>query len=371
MPYKIRNYLRPQVIDSIKVYLKGGSGGNGLPKYGGIGGKGGNIYAVVNEEATLMDIKDSIERGEQYKAGPGENSNKNKLMGKQGESLLINVPNGVSIFTGAGVKLGELVKKDSKLILAEGGTGGCSSNQFLGQKGQEQMIRIDLKLISDIGLVGFPNAGKSTLLRAISRAKPRIAAYPFTTVKPTIGIIEYDDRRQISMADLPGLIEGAHLNIGLGHTFLRHVERTKLILVVVDVNGFQLSHRYPYRTPADTVILLNKELEMYNDSLLNKPCILLVSKMDSPGAEQKFNDLKDQLQRLHDFALNFPEDHRPTKLFRFDQVIPIAAKYERKSVQYLRERLRTYLDIYDDMVRNENERQLAAFRNDLQMQNVF
>ncbi|KRT80231.1 50S ribosome-binding GTPase, partial [Oryctes borbonicus] len=131
-------------------------------------------------------------------------------------------------------------------------------NGFLGSEGQNYSIKLDLKLISDIGLVGFPNAGKSTLLKAVSHAKPKIASYPFTTVRPNVGIMIYKDFRQISMADLPGLIEGAHANRGMGHRFLKHVERTKIILLVVDINGFQLSPQHEHRTCLDTIVLLNK-----------------------------------------------------------------------------------------------------------------
>jgi Obg family GTPase CgtA len=150
----------------------------------------------------------------------------------------------------------------------------------------------------DIGLVGFPNAGKSTLLKAVSHAKPKIASYPFTTVRPNVGIINYKDLREISMADLPGLIEGAYANKGMGHRFLKHVERTKLLLLIVDINGFQLSPQYPHRSCLETILLLNKELELYNKDLLEKPSMLLINKMDTENAQQKYVEIKDSLQNI-------------------------------------------------------------------------
>ena len=135
------------------------------------------------------------------------------------------------------------------------------------------------QLIADLGLVGFPNAGKSTLLKAISNARPKIASYPFTTIKPNLGHMSYEDEREITMADLPGLIEGAHINLGLGHRFLKHVERTTCNVFVIDIQGFQLNANSVHRTAFETLVLLNKELEMYNPDLLQKPSICLVNKV--------------------------------------------------------------------------------------------
>ena len=168
------------------------------------------------------------------------------------------------------------------------GAGGCSGSSFIGTKGNVRNITLDLKIIADIGLVGFPNAGKSTLLKAISNARPKIASYPFTTIMPQIGVLEYSDYRQITVADLPGLIENAHKNIGMGHQFLKHVERTRLLMLIVDINGFQLSQKHQRRNCLENVYSLNKELELYDSTLLEKPSILLVNKMDLDGSIDKF-----------------------------------------------------------------------------------
>ena len=203
--------------------------------------------------------------------------------------------------------------------MARGGLGGQQVTEFNGLKGEETKVVLDLKLIADVGLVGFPNAGKSSLLKAISRASPRIADYPckfsvihlviwsltcplffaVTTLKPQIGTITFDDLRQITIADLPGLIEGAHENAGLGHRFLKHIERTQILLLMIDINGFRLGHKYPHRTPLETLALLNKELELYGRNILSKPAVLIVNKMDTEGAEEKWKKLEPLIRRFN------------------------------------------------------------------------
>jgi len=153
---------------------------------------------------------------------------------------------------------GEINKEGEEVIIAKGGTGGSPVTDFAGLPGELNHVKLDLQLVADIGLLGFPNAGKSSLLKAISNANPRIASYPFTTLRPKLGMMEYEDLRRITIADLPGLIEGAHKNQGMGHRFLRHLERTKLIILLVDVTGFQLNIHLPSRTVLETIALLNK-----------------------------------------------------------------------------------------------------------------
>uniref|UniRef100_A0A8C9Q2I9 GTP-binding protein 10 n=1 Tax=Spermophilus dauricus TaxID=99837 RepID=A0A8C9Q2I9_SPEDA len=177
------------------------------------------------------------------------------------------------------------------ILIAEGGIGGKFLTNFLPLKGQKRIIHLDLKLIADVGLVGFPNAGKSSLLSQISHAKPAIADYAFTTLKPELGKIMYNDFKQVSVADLPGLIEGAHMNRGMGHKFLKHIERTRQLLFVVDISGFQLSSQTQYRTAFETIILLTKELELYNEELQKKPALLAVNKMDLPDRNMEFQHI--------------------------------------------------------------------------------
>uniref|UniRef100_A0A8C2V3E2 GTP-binding protein 10 n=1 Tax=Chinchilla lanigera TaxID=34839 RepID=A0A8C2V3E2_CHILA len=171
----------------------------------------------------------------------------------------------------------------------------------------------------------FPNAGKSSLLSQISHAKPEIASYAFTTLKPELGKVMYDDFKQISVADLPGLIEGAHMNKGMGHKFLKHIERTNQLLFVVDISGFQLSSRTKYRSAFETIILLTKELELYKEELQMKPALLAVNKMDLPNAPEKFHELMSQLQNPKAFLHLFEKNMIPDRTMEFQHIIPISA----------------------------------------------
>lgn len=195
-------------------------------------------------------------------------------------------------------------------------------------------------------MVGFPNAGKSTFLKAISRASPKIGKYPFTTLSPNIGVLEYDDYRQISVADLPGLIEGAHKNVGLGHKFLKHILRTKLILFLVDINGFQLRPDWPFRNALDTLLLLTKEITLYDKSILAKPAALVISKMDTPESFVKYEkflyDLKLLVEGQNDH-LSSEIIHR--NIIHFDDIIPISS-YNSYNILYLRNRIRDLIDYY-------------------------
>lgn len=344
---KPRNYLRSKFIDSVRLHVKGGTGGTGLPKLGGLGGQGGCVYCVGTETANLRRIMSNF-RGKTITAGHGEDSRKTKIIGTPGEDIKLEVPLGVTVYREDGTVLGSIDKEDQTVIIARGGPGGTPQNNFLGHFGQTHHIRLDLKLIADIGLVGFPNAGKSSLLKAISRAKPRIANYPFTTIKPNKGVMVYADKRQISIADLPGLIEGAHVNIGLGHTFLKHVERTKLLLFIADVKGFQLSPKHPNRSCLETVLLLNKELELYNKEFLNKPAILAINKMDLPGSEETLHRIKESYNNKDNILNSIPEEIRPERLIEFDDIIGISALERGESIEQLKQLLRRRLDQFAD-----------------------
>ncbi|XP_052000463.1 GTP-binding protein 10 [Xyrauchen texanus] len=311
-------------VDNVRLYVKGGSGGMGLPRLGGHGGNGGDVWVVAKKGVTLKQIKDS-HPNKRFTACVGSNSSIHALKGAKGEDARVFAPTGICVTTDDGRFLGELNCEEDKLQVARGGQGGTLHSGFLPSKGQTRQIRLDLKLIADLGLVGFPNAGKSSLLTALSHAKPRVASYPFTTLRPEIGRIMYDDHKQVSLADLPGLIEGAHENKGMGHKFLKHVERTKQLMFVVDICGFQLASNAPFRSAFETVLLLTKELELYKEELLAKPAILVINKMDLPEAQGKLRELHNQLENQEDSSRCLPEDMTPRGLMHFTNIIPVSA----------------------------------------------
>uniref|UniRef100_A0A8C0SWF0 GTP-binding protein 10 n=1 Tax=Canis lupus familiaris TaxID=9615 RepID=A0A8C0SWF0_CANLF len=231
---------------------------------------------------------------------------------------------------------------DNLRIFTRGGTGGMGYPRLGGEGGKGGDVwvvahkRMTLKQLKDkypqkrfVAGEGansrFPNAGKSSLLSQISHAKPAIADYAFTTLKPELGKIMYNDFKQISVADLPGLIEGAHMNKGMGHKFLKHIERTRQLLFVVDIFGFQLSSQTQYRTAFETIILLVKELELYKEELQRKPALLAVNKMDLPGAQDKFHILMHQLQNPKEFLHLFEKNMIPKRTMEFQHIIPISA----------------------------------------------
>lgn len=386
-------------IDSLRVYVKGGHGGNGHPKYGGIGGKGGDVIIQTSQTNTeqsdlskkrqkkekesnksLYDVfkrefhKDSGKQN--AKGGPGEDAERVRLIGKNGYEKILQVPTGVSIHIderGSRKFLGNLDVVGDKVVVAHGGAGGGPGNGWIGQPGESLHIRLDLRLIADLGLVGFPNAGKSTLLKAISKANPKIASYPFTTIKPNLGHIYFEDEREITMADLPGLIEGAHINLGLGHKFLKHVERTLCNIFVVDIQGFQLNAYSLQRNAFETIALLNKELEMYNPDLLERPSICLVNKMDTANSNEKFDDLVnkwcDNESNYEEGLLSIDEEMWPQKKINFREIIPISAKHSPKTVQYVKDRIRQHLDAIDDEKKKYNEK-IQNLSDELDIANV-
>nr|XP_006211914.1 GTP-binding protein 10 isoform X1 [Vicugna pacos] len=311
-------------IDNLRLFTRGGSGGMGYPRLGGEGGKGGDVWVVAQNKMTLKQLKDRYPQ-KRFVAGEGANSRVSALKGCKGKDCEIPVPVGISVTDENGKIIGELNKEKDRILVAEGGLGGKLLTNFLPLKGQKRVIHLDLKLIADIGLVGFPNAGKSSLLSKISHAKPTIADYAFTTLKPELGKIMYNDFKQVSVADLPGLVEGAHRNKGMGHKFLKHIERTRQLLFVVDIFGFQLSSQTQYRSAFETIILLTKELELYKEELQTKPALLAVNKMDLPDAQDKFHVLMSQLQNPKDFLYLFEKNMIPERTVEFQHIIPISA----------------------------------------------
>ncbi|NP_001343960.1 GTP-binding protein 10 isoform 2 [Mus musculus] len=281
-------------IDNLRIFTKGGSGGMGYPRLGGEGGRGGDVWVVAHKNMTLKQLKNKYPQ-KRFVAGGGANSRVSALQGSKGKDCEVPAPVGISVTDENGQVLGELNKEEDRVLVAKGGLGGKLHTNFLPLKGQKRIVHLDLKVIADVGLVGFPNAGKSSLLSRVSHATPVIADYAFTTLRPELGKIMYNDFKQISVADLPGLIEGAHMNKGMGHKFLKHLERTRQLLFVVDISGFQLSSVTPYRTAFETIILLTKELELYKEELQTKPALLAINKMDLPDAQVKLQELMKQL----------------------------------------------------------------------------
>lgn len=299
-------------VDQVSVYVKAGDGGNGLASYrrekyvpmggpwGGDGGKGGDIVFEVDEGLnTLMDFRYK----RHFKAKRGENGMSKGQHGKNAEPLIVSVPPGTTVIDeDTGEVIADLTKHGQQAVIAHGGRGGRGNIRFAtprnpapdiaenGEPGQERNIKVELKLIADVGLVGFPSVGKSTFLSVVSAAKPKIADYHFTTLAPNLGVVETADQRSFVLADLPGLIEGAHEGIGLGHQFLRHVERTRLIVHVIDMAATE------GRDPYEDFIAINTELEKYDVKLAKRPQIIAANKMDMPGAEENLELFKEQLE---------------------------------------------------------------------------
>ena len=306
-------------VDKVKVYVKGGDGGNGTVAYrrekfipaggpaGGDGGSGADVVFVVDEGLrTLMDFR--YQR--HFKADRGENGRPKNQHGKSRDGMQIRVPPGTTVIDeDTGKIIADLTEEGQKAIIANGGRGGRGNSRFAtpanpapeiaenGQPGQERNIVIELKVLADAGLVGFPSVGKSTILSVVSAARPKIADYHFTTLTPNLGMVETDDNRSFVLADLPGLIEGAHSGIGLGHQFLRHIERTRVIVHVIDMSG--LEDRDPY----EDYLIINEELKQYNLRLTERPQIIVANKMDLPTSKDNLAKFKEQ---VGEDALIFP-----------------------------------------------------------------
>lgn len=299
-------------VDQTKIYVKGGDGGNGMvafrrEKYvpkggpaGGDGGKGADVVFEVNEGLrTLMDFR--YQR--HFKAPRGEHGMSKNQHGKNSKDMIVKVPPGtVVIDAETNEVIADLVEHGQRAVIAKGGRGGRGNSRFAtpanpapelaenGEPGQERDVILELKLLADVGLVGFPSVGKSTLLSVVSSAKPKIAEYHFTTIVPNLGMVETEDNRSFVMADLPGLIEGASEGVGLGHQFLRHIERTRVIVHVIDMAAME------GRDPFEDYLTINKELEEYNLRLTERPQIIVANKMDMPDAAENLEKFKEQLE---------------------------------------------------------------------------
>ncbi|MEZ7736073.1 GTPase ObgE [Gemella sanguinis] len=298
-------------LDEVKIFVRSGDGGNGLvafrrEKYvpkggpaGGDGGRGANVVFIVDEGLrTFMDYRYQ----KKFVAPNGENGMSKGMHGRKSKDLYLKVPPGTVIRdTDTGEVLADLVEHEQEVIVARGGRGGRGNCRFAtpsnpapeiaenGEPGEERNLTLELKLMADVGLVGFPSVGKSTLLSITSKAKPKIADYHFTTLAPNLGVVETKDHRSFVMADLPGLIEGASQGVGLGHQFLRHIERTKVIVHVIDMSATD------GRNPYEDYKVINAELGEYNMRLLERPQVVVANKMDIPVASENLVEFKKRL----------------------------------------------------------------------------
>jgi GTP-binding protein len=297
-----------QFIDYVKIYVKAGDGGRGCVSFrrekfvprggpdGGDGGRGGHIIFKATD--ALNTLLDHIYHHE-YRAQKGQHGMGKKMHGKNGEDLIIPLPLG-TLIKDAETKevIADLDSDGMEAIFVKGGRGGLGNSHFAtptrqapryaqpGEEGEERWLILELKLLADIGLIGLPNAGKSTLLSVISSARPKVADYPFTTLRPMLGVVKLEDYRSFVVADIPGLIEGAHRGVGLGFQFLRHVERTSMLLHLVDISEMTEGD------PVESFVKINKELELYSPELISKPQAVAGTKLDIAGSKERLDRLE-------------------------------------------------------------------------------
>ena len=294
-------------IDEAQIYVSSGKGGDGMvhfhrEKYvsrggpdGGDGGRGGDV--VLKVKPTLNTLY-YFRRKKEYVAENGKNGGINNQTGRSAQPLVIPVPPGTIVYDDKDRVIGDLITKDQELVICKGGRGGRGNIHFAtsrnqaprtaekGEPGEEKYIKLELKLIADIGIVGVPNAGKSSLLASVTNAKPKIADYPFTTLEPNLGVAELDLDTSIVLADIPGLIEGAHQGIGLGDSFLKHIQRTRVLIHLID--GMS-------EDPVADFSQINSELSLFDPNLAQKPQVVALTKLDIPEVKEKFEEIQKKM----------------------------------------------------------------------------
>ncbi len=291
-------------IDQVNIHVKSGKGGDGMVHFrrekfvplggpdGGDGGKGGDVIFEV--KATLNTLS-AFRQNENFSANPGKNGGGSQMTGRGADDLIISVPPGTVIFDAeTGALLGDLTDPGQRLTVCKGGRGGRGNQHFVNSRNQaprtaergepheEKKLRLELKLIADIGIIGLPNAGKSTLLSVLTNAKPKIGAYPFTTLEPNLGVANIDDDTTVVMADIPGLIEGAAEGAGLGHDFLRHIQRTRVLIHMIDGQS---------EDPLADFSQINSELSLFDPKLGKKPQIVVLNKIDQPDVQERLKEI--------------------------------------------------------------------------------
>lgn len=297
-------------IDQVNIFVKSGKGGDGMvhfrrekyePRGGPDGGDGGRGGDVIFEVKSTLNSLSHFRPKQQFAADEGKGGGGSQLTGKSGDDLIISVPPGTIIYDAeTGDLLGDLTEAGQQLIVCKGGRGGRGNQHFATSRNQaprtaergvpheEKMIRLELKLIADIGIIGLPNAGKSSLLSVLTNAKPKIGDYPFTTLEPNLGVAKLDDETTVVMADIPGLIEGAHEGAGLGHDFLRHIQRTRVLIHMID--GLS-------EDPLADFSQINTELSLFDTKLGNKPQVVVINKIDQPDVQEKLKDIEKSFKK--------------------------------------------------------------------------
>ena len=298
-------------IDQVEIHVKSGKGGDGMVHFrrekfvpqggpdGGDGGKGGD---VVFEVRPTLNTLSSFRQNQKFKAEPGVNGGPSQMTGRNGKDLIIPIPPGTVLFNAeTGEVIGDLTEPGQKLIICKGGRGGRGNQHFAtsrnqvprtaekGAPAEERRIRLELKLIADIGVIGVPNAGKSTLLSVLTNARPKIAPYPFTTLEPNLGVANIDDDTTVVLADIPGLIEGASQGAGLGHDFLRHIQRTRVLVHLLDGMSDD---------PVADYSQINSELSLFDPNLGRKPQIVALNKIDQPEVQERLADVQKKFKKL-------------------------------------------------------------------------
>jgi len=312
-------------IDQAEITVYSGKGGDGAvhfrrEKYvprggpdGGDGGRGGDVILQVDPNLNTLY---TFRQKRKFRAQEGANGAKQNMTGRSAENLIILVPRGTLIYDAStGELLGDLVEPDQQLTVVRGGRGGRGNTHFAssvrqvptiaekGEPGEDRTLRLELKLIADVGIVGVPNAGKSTLLSVVTNAKPKIGSYPFTTLEPNLGVASLDDETTLVLADIPGLIEGAHLGVGLGHDFLRHIQRTRILIHLLD--GLA-------ENPLLDFDQINTELALFDPELAKKPQIVVLNKMDLPDVQQRWLSIEPELrQRMKQGGAKVHMDSEP------------------------------------------------------------
>ena len=298
-------------IDQVEIYVRSGKGGDGMmhfrrekyvPRGGPDGGDGGRGGDLIFEVRATLNALSAFRPNQKFEAQDGKGGGSNQKSGKSGEDLVIPVPPGTAIFDADTRELlGDLTEAGQRLTICKGGRGGRGNQHFAtsrnqaprtaekGEPFEERNIKLELKLIADIGLVGVPNAGKSTLLSVLTNAKPKIASYPFTTLEPNLGVARIDDETAVVIADIPGLIEGAAEGAGLGHDFLRHIQRTRVLIHLLDGMG---------EDPLADFSQINSELALFDPNLSKKPQVVALNKIDQPEVQERLADLKKKFKKL-------------------------------------------------------------------------